>query len=181
MNKILPVVLALTGLGLGVGGGLFLRPSPDAAGHATAPMDEHADEASDAHTPTGPATEPTATATATDNAAHPTEGQPEYVKLSNQFVVPIVADGRVASMVVLSLGLEVTAGSTDAIFAMEPKLRDSFLQLLFDHANAGGFRGSFTEGANLMALRRALLESAQQAAGDRVLAVLISDIARQDS
>ncbi len=43
------------------------------------------------------------------------------------------------------------------------------------------FAASFTDGANLIILRRALLEAAQSDLGDTVSDVLISDIARQDS
>ena len=106
---------------------------------------------------------------------------PEYVKLNNQFVIPVVESGQVAALVVVSLSLEVTAGSTETVFAREPKLRDVFLQVLFDHANAGGFRGSFTDGSNLIVLRQALKEVAMQVLGDMVSDVLIVDIARQDS
>jgi flagellar protein FliL len=106
---------------------------------------------------------------------------PEYVKLSNQFVIPVVEDGQVAALVVVSLSLEVTTGSTETVFAREPKLRDVFLQVLFDHANAGGFRGSFTDGSNLVVLRQALKEVAMQVLGDIITDVLIVDIARQDS
>jgi hypothetical protein len=56
-----------------------------------------------------------------------------------------------------------------------------FLQVLFDHANAGGFQGSFTDGSNLVILRKALFESAAGILGEQVKDVLISDIARQDS
>jgi flagellar protein FliL len=83
-------------------------------------------------------------------------------------------------MVILSLSLEVTTGSTEAIFQREPKLRDVFLQVLFDHANAGGFKGSFTDGSNMIVLRRALLETAKATMGDIVKDVLIVDIVRQD-
>jgi flagellar protein FliL len=106
---------------------------------------------------------------------------PEYVKLNNQFVIPVVEAGQVAALVVVSLSLEVTAGSTETVFAREPKLRDVFLQVLFNHANAGGFRGSFTDGSNLVVLRQALKEVAMQVLGDMVSDILIVDIARQDS
>jgi flagellar protein FliL len=151
MRKLLPVLLAILGLGGGAGAGLALRPMPDPALEEV--MAEHPEEP---------------------------EVPPEYVKLNNQFIVPVVEDGRVASMVILSLSLEVTAGSTEAVFAKEPKLRDIFLQVLFDHANSGGFRGSFTDGANMVILRRALLETAAMAMGDIVKDVLIIDIVRQD-
>ena len=106
---------------------------------------------------------------------------PEYVKLSNQFVIPVVEAGQVAALVVISLSLEVKPGGTEAVFAAEPKLRDVFLQVLFDHANSGGFRGSFTDASNLVVLRQSLKEVAMQVLGEDVKDVLIVDIARQDS
>lgn len=105
----------------------------------------------------------------------------EFVKLNNQFVIPVVDQGRVTALVIMSLNIEVALGTSEAIFSQEPKLRDAMLQIMFDHANAGGFEGVFTDGANLFILRRALLESAQKIMGDVVKDVLISDLARQDS
>ncbi|MWP37194.1 flagellar basal body-associated protein FliL [Rhodobacter sphaeroides] len=170
MRFLLPLILALAGLGAGVGAGLFLRPAAEAAGpdHATG-----GEGAADAH---APAAEPTAEG----HSANPEE-QPEYAKLNNQFIVPIIEDGRVASMVILSLSLEVPPGGTEQVYAVEPKLRDGMLSVLFDHANAGGFRGAFTEAANLVALRRALLEVARSVLGPTAIDVLITDIMRQDS
>ncbi|AWB50112.1 flagellar basal body-associated protein FliL [Gemmobacter aquarius] len=106
---------------------------------------------------------------------------PDYVKLNNQFVVPVLEKGRVVSMVILSLSLEVVPGTSERVYEIEPKLRDAFLQVLFDHSNAGGFRGSFTDGANLVLLRKALLEAAQAILTDKVSDVLIVEIVRQDS
>ncbi|MGB8814336.1 MAG: flagellar basal body-associated FliL family protein [Paracoccaceae bacterium] len=111
----------------------------------------------------------------------PPELLPDYVKLSNQFIIPVVENGKVSAMVIMALSLEVKKGSTEAVYSIEPKLRDAFLQVLFDHANSGGFRGSFTDGSNLIMLRKALLEVAQNVMGDVVSDVLIADIARQDS
>jgi len=105
---------------------------------------------------------------------------PEYAELTNQFIVPVLEDGEVASLVVLSLSLEVGAGSTTLVHQQEPKLRDVFLQVLFSHANSGGFRGSFTDSANLVPLRAALLEAARSVMGEEVRDVLIGDIVRQD-
>ncbi|MGO4851665.1 flagellar basal body-associated FliL family protein [Phaeovulum sp. W22_SRMD_FR3] len=182
MRKILPILLALIGLGGGVGAGIFLRPPPEEAvvinpcGDGTAPS-EHADAA---------AAEGHGDAAAAEGghgegdgaAAEPTR---EYVKLNNQFVVPVVEQGQVAALVILSLSLEVKIGATQKVYTLEPKLRDNFLQVLFDHANSGGFRGAFTEASNLDPLRRALLEVAIKAVGPEVTNVLISDIVRQDA
>jgi flagellar protein FliL len=106
---------------------------------------------------------------------------PEYVKLANQFIVPVMAKGKVAAMVILTLSLEVSNGTTQEVYQIEPKLRDQFLQVMFDHANAGGFSGSYTDGANLLLLRKALLEAAKGVLKERVSDVLIVDIVRQDS
>lgn len=154
IRKIIPVLLALLGVVIGMGAGLVLRPAPE-VGAVDAPSTPAADV-----TP---------------------EMQPDYVKLNNQFIVPVLEDGRVASMVIVSLSIEVAKGTTEQVYAREPKLRDVFLQVMFDHANSGGFRGSFTDGANLLLLRRALLEVAQTTLGEIVSDVLIVDIVRQDS
>ena len=63
----------------------------------------------------------------------------------------------------------------------EPKLRDGILQLLFDHANTGGFQGSFTDADNLVILRKGLTEVARSVLGSMVRNVLITDMIRQDS
>lgn len=158
MRKLLPVILALVGLSGGVGAGIFLRPPQDTEDHAA--DEQTADPAED---------------------GQPQEGGPEYVKMNNQFVVPVVERGGVTAMVVLSLSIEVKAGNTEAVYQREPKLRDQFLQVLFDHANVGGFSGSFTDGSNLVTLRTSLKEAAGMALGPVVRDVLITDIARQDS
>lgn len=161
IRKLLPILLALIGLGAGVSGGLVFRPPHDSPDHGT------------------PGEDPAAM----DGAVAPADPKsiPTYVKMNNQFVVPVVKEGRVAAMVVLSLSLEVETGMSEAVYEREPKLRDIFLQVLFDHANVGGFSGSFTDGSNLVVLRTSLKEAATTILGTTVKDVLITDIARQDS
>ena len=150
IRKLLPLLLGLLGLGLGITGGIFLRPAAE----------EHAVVA---EAPPDPAL------------------APDYVKLANQFIVPVMVKGKVGAMVILSLSLEVATGATQEVYKVEPKLRDQFLQVMFDHANSGGFSGSYTDGANLLLLRKALLESAKGVLKEKVSDVLIIDIVRQDS
>jgi flagellar protein FliL len=151
MKKLLPLILILLGLGAGAGAGLALRPAP--------PADDDV-----AAAPVALPSKPS-----------------DFVRLNNQFIVPVVEQGRVASLIVLALSLEVDEGTNQQVFAREPKLRDAFLQVLFDHANSGGFRGNFTESTALVALRRALRETARQVVGGNVQDVLITDFARQDN
>ncbi len=154
IRKLIPLLLALIGLGAGAGAGLALRPQPEKAAE-------------------------TSEKDAVEEAVSP-ELLPEYVKLSNQFIVPVVEGEQITSMVILSLSLEVKTGMTEQVYSREPKLRDAFLQVLFDHANTGGFRGSFTDAETLVPLREGLLEVARKALGDIVGDVLITDIIRQD-
>jgi len=166
MRLILPILLVVLGLGGGVGAGLYLRPDPAEEKHMAqdavecVPVDTEKDL----------------------KAPDPSElsAASEFVKLNNQFVVPIVADQRVSAMVIMSLTLEVPPGQVEAIYAREPKLRDAFLQTMFDHANIGGFNGAFTDSSTLDVLRRSLHESSYHVVGDLVIDVLITEIARQD-
>ena len=158
MKNLLPLVLLFIGTGAGLGAGMFLRPEP--------PQD--ALEASGE--------------TAKVEAEDPVEDEPtdrEYVRMSNQFVVPVIKQDLVDALVVMSLSVEVPTGQKDVIYSKEPKLRDSFLQVLFDHANIGGFDGAFTNANNLAVLRGAIREAAQKDMGDQVTDVLIIEIARQ--
>jgi hypothetical protein len=162
--KLLPILLVLVGAGAGLAGGMFLRP--------TAPEPEAAAE---------PETAEPAAAAAEGQSAEQNEELHDYARFSNQFIVPIMSNGRVASLVVLSLSLEVKAGQMQQFYEMEPKLRDALLHVLFDHANNGGFNGSFTDAANLVFLRQALREAAQRVFGKSATDVLIVDIVRQDN
>jgi len=168
LAKILPILLALIGLAAGIGGGLVMRPAP-----AEIETEDGSTDELDPHS--------TAAVSGGEIDKESASGkEPDYVKLNNQFVIPVVADSRVTALVVISLSLEITSGGPELVFKREPKLRDSFLQVLFDHANSGGFEGNFTTGRKMDLLRTALRESAVKILGPAVTSVLIADIVRQD-
>ena len=169
LRLILPILLLLAGLGAGVGAGVLLR--------APAPEETAEPENTEAETETEAEAE-------TDTARPPEQGAPgqsEFVRLNNQFIVPIVRDGTVRSLVILSLSVEVDLGNTEFVFSQEPRLRDSFLQVLFAHANAGGFDGGFTQAIAMDPLRVGLRDAATQVLGAIARDVLITDITRQDA
>lgn len=150
MAKILPVLLILLGLGGGVGAGLVLRPAPE-------PPSE------DGAAPPPPIDAPVT----------------ELYVLEGQFLVPIVEQGSVTSIIVIELALEIDDTANLLVADKEPLLRDRMLQILFDHANIGGFEGMFTSNNNMALLRKSLLEVATQVMGDRVVfEVLITNILR---
>lgn len=168
IGKLIPVLLALAGLGAGVGAGLALRPDPkemammeNPCGDVHMAMDENKEE------------EP-------EEEVDPAEAY-DFVRLNNQFVVPIVEESRVQSLVVLSLTVQVDLGQAETVYSVEPKLRDELLQVMFNHANAGGFNGPFTEVERMKILRTAMLETAENILGDIVSDVLVTNIVRQDA
>jgi Flagellar basal body-associated protein FliL. len=170
MRKLLPVLLLILGLGAGAGAGWFLKPAPapmdEAAAHGEAPA--HGEEATDEHGASASHYEPDA-------------GPTETVRLPNQFVVPVIVEGRVQAMVVIGLALELTQEHEFSLATDEARLRAVFLQMLFDHANIGGFSGLFTSGEALLALRRILREAARTELGPEVQDVLITELLRQES
>lgn len=164
-----------------MGAGLLLKPAPtqealpNPCGDSPAPEGDAHAEAQEAHAETGDAH--------AEDEEHASDGDAEahdYVRLNNQFVIPLLSEGHVASLAMLSLSVEVPAGQEEKVLLMEPKLRDIFLQVLFDHANTGGFDGLFTAQSAMRELRISLLSAAQDEMTGMVTDVLITDIVRQD-
>ena len=182
MKKLLPLILLFIGAGAGVGAGIFLRPEASTVETPQSdekPAKESADD--DAHKDDAHKDAKKKDHGDDHSDDRDEKGGLEYAKLSNQFVVPIVSGDQITALVVLALSMEVPEGQLETVFRREPKLRDSFLQVLFDHANIGGFEGNFTDALVLRRLRDALREVAQKDLGKEVAKdVLIVEIARQD-
>lgn len=145
------MLLVLIGIGAGIGAGLYLRPDPPAL----------ADEE-----------EVLARMLANSEPL----GSFDF---ANQFMVPLVVDGRIAGTMVLRIALELPESQRPLVEAQATRLRDALLQVMFDHANSGGFEGAFTDHGPLGVLRRSLLEAALAITGPgTVNRVLITDILR---
>ncbi len=156
MAKLLPIILLIVGAAIGGGAGIFLKPEPVACEEESCEVVAVEEEESNS------------------------EEEPSYIAMKNQFVVPVIRDELVKSLVVMSLSLETIPESVEYVFGREPKLRDTFLRVLFDHAYVGGFDGAFTESGRLAILRVALLEAAHSVVGKEVSDILITDIVRQE-
>jgi flagellar FliL protein len=106
MKLLIPLILLLIGLGGGVGAGLALRSAPEAAAQAiTTDAENEASSDADAE----PSELPEGGNNNSDRSGITAEGL-EYIKLNNQFVVPIVTKDSVDSIIVMSLSLEIVAG-----------------------------------------------------------------------
>ena len=186
MRILLPLVLLLLGLGGGVGAGFMLG-----GGDSNTSAEEHGEDPEGDHEAEEAEHDDDAHEGGADHAEEEVSNPPlveqtgegtEYVRLNNQFVVPIVRNGSVRSLVVLGLTVEVATGQNNLVFDREPRLRDSFLRVMFAHANAGGFDGVFTEADAMEPLREGLREVVQGILGHGVAYdVLITDITRQDA
>jgi len=167
MAKLLPILLAVVGLLGGGAAGYFLRPAPEPEAHAAHP-DCAVDPMALSHEDL----------VLVEEAGEGVES--EFIEFDNQFIVPVATDDAIGSLVVLSLTLEVGAESHEVIYRRMPKLRDGFLNVLFDHSSAGGFSADFVNGRGLDTLRDLLRETAMGIAGPQVLDVLIVDLLKKD-
>lgn len=166
MAKLLPIILIVVGLAAGAGVGLALRPAPEEV--ECAPDDDACLAAEKEEEEKKKANE--------EAEAKPAE----FVSLSRQFVIPLMDEEQVRALVVASLAVEVDEGTTDTVYAREPKLRDGFLGVLFVHAHSGGFSGDFTRGSRLDDLRTLLTDAARPILGEILHGVLITEVVRQD-
>lgn len=172
IKKLLPIILILIFGGAGVATGLMLKPAPEVPLSEVGPCGDDPNAAQDSAKKDA---SKASKSEANENLSF------EYVKLNNQFIVPVIKGDIVRAVAVVALSLEVKTGTKDQVYAVEPKLRDTFLQALFDHASLGGFDGAFATTENLVRMRRSLKEHAVAVLGDIVNDVLVTDIARQDN
>jgi flagellar protein FliL len=172
MKFLLPVLIALIGLGAGVGAGLALKPAPEAPEDAAlACAEPPCADVAEAPDPFAPVA----------MTRQKPEGELVIVAMDKPFVVPVFEGERVRAMIVISLAIEIRAEDETQVQALQPRLRDALLGVMFRHANSGGFDGTFTEGRRMDDLRSGLFAAATEVLGTAALGeVLITEIARQD-
>jgi flagellar basal body-associated protein FliL len=103
-----------------------------------------------------------------------------YYKFTREFVVPIIRDGRVSSLVILNLNLEADASIERELFDMEPKLRDNIMTTLITLSNDGTTFESMTSVKNYESIRSLVLQNLGSVVKEGITNVLIVDLAKQD-
>ncbi|MBY0421619.1 MAG: hypothetical protein K2Q06_04890 [Parvularculaceae bacterium] len=185
IKKILPIALQSVFVFGGVAGGIYLKSSgmlgaaPAAAAHAeeaddAAPDDGHggsdkdkkAKDKKDGH------------GEADKGGADKTGG---VIRFSRQFVVPVIHEDGVNSLLVLDIGISVPPEATQGLYTFELKLRDALLTALLRLSNSGAFDDELLDDKNIDALRTDLLAAAKTVIGDDAKQILILNIARQRS
>lgn len=107
--------------------------------------------------------------------------EPGWFTFPTQFFIPLVRQGDMSAIMILTLVIETDATQVAALEQQEHRLRDALLRQLMIHANTGGFDGNYTLDRNLETLREGLLKAAQSASQTPIRAVLIQDLARQST
>lgn len=177
---LIPLVLLIVGTGAGVGAGMFLAPKPEPEA-----AEAHAADTGDAPAATHEI-EITHKGDAPDDDSHGGGGEDghvdtiAYVKMPNQFIVPVMEDGRMTAMIIITVAMEAMESDKAFIMSHSPKIRDGFIQEMFKHAGLGWFAGDYTRSEPMSLLRKSLLTKVQSIVGDKVKGILILDIARQE-
>ena len=204
LRKLLPVLLSLAAfMGGAAGGEMLRRPAAPVEAAAGAPEQGHDATAASPDTAKGGAEHAELPASAQDSpqadhaapAGHGGTGAEggtagghgasgdvpaiAWFEFPQQFLVPVLHDGRLDSTMILSLSLKMPGTARETVHAHEIKLRDALLRQLLIHANTGGFDGNFTSEAHLRKLR-ADLTAVAQGVIPGITAVLIGDIGRQE-
>ena len=107
-------------------------------------------------------------------------GSTEYYKFSREFVVPVMRNDQVKSLVILHINLEADSSTVEDLFSEEPKLRDNIMTTLIGLSNDGRTLEEPTQIDNYELIRSMVLMNLKDSVSDGIKNVLIVDMAKQD-
>ena len=191
MKNIITAIIAIACIVAGGVGGHFLRSmgggAPKAESHGEEKTEDGHGEKKDDHGKAEKSEKKEAKADGHGKSggdAHGGEGAEAggvmYFKFSREFVVPVVSQGRVTSLVILNLNLEADASMSQKLFEMEPKLRDNIMTTLITISNDGKTFESMTDVENYETIRSMVMMNLQSVMATGIHNVLIVDLAKQD-
>lgn len=103
-----------------------------------------------------------------------------YYKFSREFIVPVLNDGKVESLVILNINIEADSSISQQLFSLEPKLRDTIMTTLIKISGDGSTLQNLTNAENYETIRSMLLMELKDVAPTGIENVLILDLAKQD-
>lgn len=115
-----------------------------------------------------------------DEDAGASSGAMSYLTFKRQFVVPVVKSGKIESLVLLNLNLELNEEAPEDVHSFEPKLRDAIMRSLLSLSHDGAFTGDLTNTETYDQIRDSLFSAVKRVIANGVESVLILDISRQD-
>ncbi|MCF6328399.1 MAG: hypothetical protein L3J02_01175, partial [Henriciella sp.] len=137
MKHIIPALVAIVFIVAGGVGGHFLKSRSG----APATPDGY-DKKADSHGAKKPKKD---NHSKKGKSAKPPSSAVVYYKFSREFVVPIMRDNRVDSLIILNINLEADSKVSQELFSMEPKLRDNIMTTLITLSNDGTTFESFAD------------------------------------
>ena len=105
----------------------------------------------------------------------------DYLKFKRQFVIPVMNDKKIDSLLIMNFNLELNEDAPSDSFQLEPKFRDAFMRDLLELSNQGLFSDDLTSPKTFEIIRETLLGSSRRIMEEGVENVLILDIVRRDS
>lgn len=187
MKNIIPAIIVIICIVAGGIGGNFLRTS---GGGASAGAEKHGGgEAKSSHGEEAKgghgASEPAKDSHAKDSHEKDSHGGGgssgvDYFKFTREFVVPVMRDARVDSLVILNINLEVDSSITSKLFSMEPKIRDNIMTTLIGLSNDGQTLDAISNIDNYESIRASVLMNLQKIVPTGIENVLIVDMAKQE-
>ena len=182
MKNIISAVIVIVCIIVGGIGGNFLKNGAGApsgtSDHTSAPKDKsHTAEKAGGH-----GSEPTEkkdSHAAKESHGSPASGAVDYFKFTREFVIPVMRESRVESLVILNINLEVDSNVTSKLFAMEPKIRDNIMTTLIELSNDGSTLEAIANLENYESIRATVLMNLQKIVPEGIKNVLIVDMAKQ--
>lgn len=182
MKHIITAIVAVVCIIAGGVGGHFLRSGGAPAEASTAKADDGKSEEGQEK---APAEKETAKAKDDKHAKSGSKGSGApggvaYYKFSREFVVPLLENGRVSSLVILNINLEIDESVSAKMFSMEPAVRDNIMTTLVSLANDGKTFQTLSDIESYESMRALVLMNLKKVVPSGVRNVLILDMARQD-
>lgn len=190
MTKILTPVLIILGIFAGAFGANFLKGSPAEPAAAEAGEkadgeypkedkkkdDGHKDEKKDKKSDKGKKGDAKA------NKGKDGYGGSSitYYKFTREFIIPLMNESEIESLVILNINLEVDSSASPSLFTLEPKLRDNIMTTLIELSNDGTTLDYIGNVESYETVRSMVLKNLREILGEGILNVLIVDMAKQE-
>jgi len=166
MKHVISALVAVIFIVAGGFGGHFLKSQPSASANS----EGHVEKA-DTHGAKKPKK---------DSHGKPPSSAVVYYKFSREFVVPLMRDNRVDSLIILNINLEADSKVSQELFSMEPKLRDNIMTTLIMLSNDGTTFESFGDVESYETIRSMVALNLKNVIASGIQNVLILDIAKQE-
>lgn len=186
MKKLLTPILLIVGIFAGSFGANFLKGSP-----AEPPAIEGEEHAGGEHDKDGHATDDKHDDKKKKDKKKKDDydkndaygdGGVAYFKFSREFIIPLMYDSEIDSLIILNINLEVDSSVSSTLFSQEPKLRDNVMTTLIELSNDGVTLENIASIESYETVRSMVLKNLKdkEVVGEGILNVLIVDVGKQD-